>query len=159
LIFEANQTISPIGSRCASQPCQNGGKCYDFPSADAFLCVCPPLYEGVHCHARTRVCSGYICGSRDLEGLFPSCISFASDRALRYICDCWTGNVLYYTSFDCEKGERYYPKCDENVSSVGAVPFTNKAYLVCLKGSSGPFIKSCRVGHVWNDTQKECMQE
>jgi len=65
----------------------------------------------------------------------------------------------YYTPFDCKKDKPFYPKCDENVSSVTAIPFTNKAYVVCVKGWPFPVIQSCKVGHVWNDAQKECVPE
>jgi hypothetical protein len=96
----------------------------------------------------------------DFKGIFSSCISFVSDRALRYICDCLRRNsTSYYTPFDCKKDKPFYPKCDANVSSVTAVSFTNKAYVVCVKGWPDPIIQSCRVGHVWNDTQKECVPE
>jgi hypothetical protein len=101
-----------------------------------------------------------MCGITDFGRLYPSCRSFPSDRASRYVCHCLLMHgISYYTSFDCEKGERYYLECDKNVSSIITFPFTNKAYLVCIKGWLGPFIQSCRVGHVWNDTQKECVQE
>jgi hypothetical protein len=159
-IFEVNQTILPNGSRCASQPCQNGGICFDFPSADAFLCACPYPYEGVHCHLRRQSCSPNVCGPTDFGRMLPRCIRFPSDRALRYFCHCYANDdISYYTPYDCGKGERYYIDCDEKGLRVGAVPFTNKAYFVCLDYFNIPVIQSCRLGHVWNDTQKECIPE
>jgi hypothetical protein len=53
----ANTTVFPAGSRCASQPCQNGGLCYDFLSADAYYCRCFPPYTSLHYHLWFRCVS------------------------------------------------------------------------------------------------------
>ncbi|CAF1406621.1 unnamed protein product [Adineta steineri] len=57
-----NKSVFPTGSRCAAQPCQNGGVCFDFSSADAYLCHCPLPYEGLHCHLLQNYCFDSSCG-------------------------------------------------------------------------------------------------
>jgi hypothetical protein len=64
----ANATVFSKGSRCASQPCQNAGVCFDFPSADAYLCHCDSLYEGLHCHLTRH--RGGLCGGRTTTTFF-----------------------------------------------------------------------------------------
>ena len=161
-IFEADQTILPIGSRCASQPCQNGGTCFDFPSADAFLCLCPPSYEGVHCHARTRMCEKTACGGDSVQ-MKGACRSFPSDRALSYYCECHKEADdfldVYFAPSNCYKDDLYKPICAVRENGAVAIPFTNKGYYVYRHGDIFSFLQSCRLGHVWNDTQKECVQE
>ncbi|CAF1310797.1 unnamed protein product [Rotaria sp. Silwood1] len=53
--------VYPPGAQCASQPCQNGGRCFDLPSANTYHCACLGSYTGVNCQTKGRVCSNDIC--------------------------------------------------------------------------------------------------
>jgi hypothetical protein len=153
--------------------------------------VCPPSYEGVHCHARTRICERNACKSVDNQ-TESICRSFPSDRALSYYCECRkeiNDHIkLYFAPSNCDE-DLYEPYCGAMQKTVVAVsyirrgvavvpsirsnvvgfrlirrgavaiPFTTKGYYVCRLGFPLSFVQSCRVGHVWNDKQKQCVRE
>jgi hypothetical protein len=112
------------------------------------------------------MCEKNACGgvSSQMKGV---CRSFPSDRALSYYCECHKEIDAFYHSFlevyfapsNCHKDHLYKPSCEAIRDGVVAVPFTNKGYYVCRRRHLLSFVRSCRVGHVWNDTQKECVQE
>ena len=91
------------------------------------------------------------------------CRSFPSDRVLSYYCECQKEVDdrldVYFASSNCYKDDLYELSCVGTWHGVLAVPFTNKGYYVCRHGFLLSFVQSCRVGHVWNNTQKECVQE
>ena len=157
----ANATVFPKGSRCASQPCQNGGVCFDFPSADAYACHCYYPYQGLHCHLTMHRCGR--CGGpiTKTTKITPLCRSYTSDMALNYTCACYdnrnNSRAVSYALNDCLHKEPYVLKCDEE-HLVGALPFTNKGFYNCPFGNL-MLIESCRLHHVWNDTRKECVPE
>ena len=84
-------SVFPAGSHCASQPCQNGGVCYDFSSADAYFCHCFYSYTGLHCQIQEQSCGSPLCGDRTSE-MLPMCVGYTSDKALRYTCKCYITN-------------------------------------------------------------------
>jgi len=149
--------VFPTGSRCASQPCQNGGLCFDFSSADAYFCYCFAPYTGLHCHLKQWKClPPSPCGVRTSE-MVPSCQSYTSDRALHYSCYCYMpcmSHTLGIALNNChDKNQLFIPKCEKK-KEIGAVPFTNKAYYICL--SEGYVtLEPCWLNHVWNTTQKK----
>jgi hypothetical protein len=159
-IVLANTSVFPIGSRCASQPCQNGGVCFDFSSADGYLCQCRSPYKGLHCHLLDKPCPQSQCGGR-IGNITAYCKPYTTDMALDYICYCydWTyqPSVLSFAANNCYTDENFGPKC-EGKPSAGAIPFTNKGFYGCLMGTD-LFIRPCALHHVWNDTQKECVLE
>jgi hypothetical protein len=84
--------------------------------------------------------------------------------ALDYVCYCYDWSrrpslLLSYAANNCYTEELFVPKCEEDEYHVGALPFTNKGFYICLKGGLPVIIKSCVLHHVWNDTQKECVLE
>jgi hypothetical protein len=151
----------PIESRCASQPCQNGGACVDFSSVDGYLCQCRYPYKGLHCHLLENSCPKSQCGSR-VDNIVPACMTYTNDMALDYICFCYDWNrnpvSLSYAANNCNTDELFVPKC-EGEHPVGALPFTNKGFYICPWDTKTLLIKSCTLHHVWNDTQKECVLE
>ena len=42
---------------CASDPCENGGTCFDFPNQ--FFCGCVPGYEGLFCSTGKYLQAGH----------------------------------------------------------------------------------------------------
>lgn len=64
---------------CASNPCLNGGQCYD--GVSKYTCTCPTGYEGIRCETKTNECASNPCQHQgvchDLDG--------------RYRCDCAAG--------------------------------------------------------------------
>ncbi len=50
--YKYNSPIPLDINECASQPCQNGGKCEDF--VNAYLCKCPKGYVGKNCETSKR---------------------------------------------------------------------------------------------------------
>ena len=160
-IILANTSVFPIGSRCAAQPCQNGGVCFDFSSADGYLCHCPYLYKGLHCHLFQNICPESRCG--DIVGnIVPDCYPYTNDMALNHFCRCydWSSRPLglTYAANNCHTDKLFVPKC-EGDPPVGAVLFTNKGFYICLNDRKRLFIQSCPLQHVWNDTKKECVLE
>jgi hypothetical protein len=159
-IVLANTSVFPIGSRCASQPCQNGGACFDFSSADGYLCLCPSPYEGLHCHLLRKSCSQSECGGI-VGKIKAECKTYTTDMALDYICYCYDWSrrpwSMSYAANNCFTDQLFAPKC-EGKPFAGAIPFTNKGFYICPTGAD-LFIKSCALHHVWNDTQKECVLE
>jgi hypothetical protein len=160
-IVLANTSVFPIGSRCASHPCQNGGACYDYRSVDGYLCSCPAPYKGLHCHVHDKSCPESQCGDR-LGKILPVCKPFTNDMALDYICLCYDWNRrpfgFSFAANNCYTDELFDPSC-ERETGVGAIPFTNKGFYICPWISERVFIKSCPLHHVWNGTQKECVLE
>ncbi len=160
-IVLANTSVFPIGSRCASRPCQHDGVCFDFSSADGYLCQCPYPYEGLHCHVYEKPCPKSLCGGR-VGKIVPVCKPFTNDLALDYICLCYDWNRhpfdFSYALNNCHTDELFDPKC-EGEAGVGALPFTNKGFSVCPWRTNTVLIKSCPLHHVWNNTQKECVLE
>jgi EGF-like domain len=153
--------VFPAGSRCASQPCQNGGLCFDFSSADAYYCFCFPPYTGLHCHLEQWEClPPSPCGVRTPE-MIPMCQSYTSDRALRSSCYCYIPNSSQMRGIalnNChDKNQLFIPNCKKK-AEIGAVPSTNKAYYICLSESSATVVP-CWLNHVWNNTQKKCVPE
>ncbi len=151
----------PAGSPCASQPCQNGGLCFDFSSADAYYCGCYPPYTGVHCHLQEWACSfPSPCGVRTRE-MASVCHPYTSDRALRYSCLCYVPGKSDLRSIalnNCQdKNQLFTPNCTEE-KEIGAVPFTNKAYYIC-NSRNHVILEPCWLNHVWNNTQKACVPE
>jgi len=65
----SDTSVFPAGSHCASQPCQNGGVCYDFSSADAYFCHCFYPHTGLHCQIQEQSCGARLCGNRTSEML------------------------------------------------------------------------------------------
>ncbi|CAF3001496.1 unnamed protein product [Rotaria sp. Silwood2] len=82
-----NTSVFPIGSRCASQSCQNGGICFDFSSADGYLCQCPYANKDLHCHLLYKPCPESECGGR-VGRFVPWCKPYTNDMALDYVCFC-----------------------------------------------------------------------
>jgi len=158
-----NTTVFPIGSRCASQPCQNGGVCFDLSSVDSYVCHCSYPYKGLHCHLLDKSsCPISQCG-RDRVGKFiPVCRYYTTDKALDYICFCYSKSGRYadlrYAANNCYTDELFSPKC-EGEPPVGALPFTNKGFYICPMSTKSPLVLSCPLHHVWNNTQKECVLE
>jgi len=153
-----NRSVFPIGSRCASQPCQNGGACFDFSSADGYLCQCPFPYKGLHCHLLDKSCPESACGGR-IGKIVPWCRSFTTDMALDYICFCydWSRQPagLSYAANNCYTDQLFASKCDGE-PQVGALSFTNKGFYICQRGRD-LFMESCALHHVWNDTKNKCV--
>jgi hypothetical protein len=108
------------------------------------------------------MCKKNACGtvSNQMEAV---CRSFPSDRALSYYCECRkeVDDVfeVYFAPSNCHTDDLYMLSCGGMRNDVVAVPFTNKGYYVCYRGYLLTFVQSCRIGHVWNDTQKECVHE
>ncbi|CAF1197577.1 unnamed protein product [Adineta steineri] len=156
-----NTSVFPIGSRCAAQPCQNGGVCFDFSSADAYLCHCPLPYEGLHCHLLRNDCPTSRCGGV-IGSIFPECFSYTNDMALNHFCRCHDSSTqpsrISFAGNNCHTEKLFVPKC-EGEPPVGAVPFTNKGFYICLNNRKTLFMQSCPLQHVWNDTKKECVLE
>lgn len=44
-------------NECASNPCQNGGKCVD--AVNGYACTCAGGYRGAHCEVSGQVCLSY----------------------------------------------------------------------------------------------------
>ncbi|CAF1448707.1 unnamed protein product [Adineta steineri] len=156
-----NTSVFPTGSRCAAQPCQNGGVCFDFSSADAYLCHCPLPYEGLHCHLLQNYCFNSGCGGT-IGNMSTECYPYTNNMALQHSCRChdWSTRpfVISFAGKNCYTEKLFVPKC-EGEPPVGAVPFTNKGFYICLYNRTRLFIKSCPLQHVWNDTKKECVLE
>ncbi len=161
-IVLANTSVFPIGSRCASKPCQNGGVCFDFLSADGYLCQCSVPYSGLHCHLLQKSDPESDCGGT--AGKFhPGYKIYTNDMALDYICYCYDWSrrpvvTLSYAPNNCYTDELFVPKC-VGEPPVGALPFTNKGFYICSTDRKSLSIRSCALHHVWNDTQKECVLE
>jgi hypothetical protein len=159
IVCLANVTVFAKGSRCASHPCQNGGVCFDFPSADViFVIVNLHIKVFIVISLYTDAPSVVVCQQKKF---FPSSQPFTSDMALNYTCHCHNNTqgsrAVSYALDDCFSNETYVLKCDEE-HLVGALPFTNKGFYICPFGS-WMAIESCRLHHVWNDTRKECVPE
>lgn len=159
-MFLANTSVFPSGSRCASQPCQNGGVCFDFRSADGYICQCPYPYKGLHCHTVDKPYPKSGCGRR-IGTMSPGIRVFTTDMALDYTCGChdWSRRPVVtvgYVANNCHTEKIFFPECEE-VPRVGALPFTNKGFYVCQINTNSVYIQSCLLHHVWNDTQKECV--
>jgi len=156
-----NALVLPAGSRCASQPCQNDGICFDFSSADSYFCMCRSPYTGLHCHVEQWRCVAPACGDKTSE-IIPMCRTFTSDMALNYTCICRiiSPSVDRALALDnChDPNQLFYPKC-EGEKPVGAVPFTNKGFYICRSDKFSAFIQPCPLHHVWNDTRKQCVLE
>ncbi|CAF4266059.1 unnamed protein product, partial [Rotaria sordida] len=156
-----NTTVFPAGSRCALKPCQNGGRCFDLSSADAYHCACHYPYTGVHCQTQYRLCSARICGNK-ASNILAFCHGFTSDKTLPYICLCHMKSApeeRFVALNSCHSEEIFHKVCDGKEPFVGALPFTNKAFYICLPGWMNARVKSCDLDHVWNGTQKECVPE
>ncbi|CAF1315211.1 unnamed protein product [Adineta steineri] len=155
-----NNTIFPVGSRCASKPCGDRGLCYDFPSADGYHCQCDPPYTGLNCQTEYRRCSIFACGNRTSK-IVPMCVDYASDKALARVCTCLVKGATkdtYFALNNCHNEKLFSLKC-AGAERVGAVPFSNKAFYICYTGSINASVRPCDLHHVWNDTQKECVPE
>ncbi|CAF1345014.1 unnamed protein product [Rotaria sordida] len=156
-----NTRVYPAGSRCALKPCQNGGHCYDLSSADAYHCACSYPYTGVHCQTLHRLCYGDICSDKT-SNILAFCHGFTTDKALPYVCLCHMKNATkerFVALNNCHSGETFHKVCDGKEPFVGALPFTNKAFYICLPGRLDSRLIPCDLDHVWNDTQKECVPE
>ena len=160
-IVLANTSVFLIGSRCASQPCQNGGVCFDFSAADGYLSQCPYPYKGLHCHLVEKSCSESECSGR-VGKIAPTYKAYTNDMALDYICFCHDGSrwsvALSYAAKHCYIDELFVPKC-EGEPPIGALPFTNKGFYICPRSTESLYIKSCALHHVRNETQKEFVLE
>ncbi len=160
-IVLANTSVFPIGSRCASRPCQHDGVCFDFSSVDGYLCQCPAPYEGLNCHLHEKPCPKSRCGG-GLGKILPVCKRFTNDMALDYLYVCYDWDRkpygFGYAVNNCLTEKLFNPKC-EGEPPVGALPFTNKGFYICPLRMNSVFIRSCPLHHVWNDTQKECVFE
>ncbi|CAF1523772.1 unnamed protein product, partial [Rotaria sordida] len=135
--------------------------CFDFSSADAYYCACRFPYTGVHCQTQDRLCSGDICDNK-ASNILAFCHGFTSDKALPYICICHMKNApeeRFVALNNCHSGEIFHKVCDGKEPFVGALPFTNKAFYICLPGWVNARVRSCDLDHVWNYTQKECVLE
>jgi len=156
----ANTTVFPVGSRCASQPCQNGGRCFDLSLADAYYCSCSYPYTGFHCHIQVWECPPPFWGVRTPE-MIPQCYAYSSDRALRYSCRCYmpvTSNLSTLALNNChDKNQLFVANCNGE-KEIGAVPFTNKAYYICTR-KGVVSLKPCWLNHLWNNTLKKCVPE
>ncbi|CAF5133349.1 unnamed protein product, partial [Rotaria sp. Silwood1] len=128
-----NTTVFPAGSRCALKPCENDGLCFDLSSADAYHCVCRDPYTGVHCQIQERIYPPFICGNRTSK-ILPYSQTFTSDKALPYICVCYIKGLRYvvYALNNCHNEKLFHKVCDGKEPFVGALPFTNKAFYICL---------------------------
>jgi hypothetical protein len=161
-IILANTSVFPIGSRCASQPCQNGGVCFDFSSVDGYLCLCSYPYQGLHCHLLEKPIPESLCGGQ-VGKMSPMYYVYTNDMALDYICFCYDYSrrpvvTLSYAASNCYTDELFVLTC-EGEPPVGALPFTNKGFYICPWGTESLIIMSCALHHVWNDTRKECVLE
>jgi len=157
----ANTTVFPAGSRCASSPCENGALCLDLSSADTYHCLNPYPCTGVHCQKQERRCPRFACGNRTSE-IVPECVPYTSDKALLYICTCYADKYrgsLFYAFNDCHSKKVFYKYSDRKEPVLGAFPFTNKAFYICLSHRFNVRVESCNLHHVWNDTLKECVPE
>ena len=161
-IVLANTTVLPAGSRCASQPCQNGGACFDFRLADGYFCRCRHPYTGFHCQIQERECPPNACGARTSE-MVPSCGPKTSDLALLYTCLCYyphPPSKVGVALNNChDKDQLFFPKCEGGAKEIGALPFTNKGFYMCMGRKYLGYVESCPVDYVWNDTRKECIIE
>jgi hypothetical protein len=153
-ILLVNTTVLPPRSRCASQPCQNGGTCLDFPVVDAFYCGCRWPYQGVRCQEYKVSCPSTNCGMKRPD-LTPNCIAFPSDRALISICQCTIINgtevTTKYSSTICGDEKSYLPNCLQTGQRLGTLPFTNKGFYICHPGSNNIEVMSCLKGRIWDD--------
>ena len=43
-------------NECESNPCNNAGTCVDM--MNNYVCICTPMYTGVHCETKTDPCYG-----------------------------------------------------------------------------------------------------
>jgi hypothetical protein len=165
LVRSANTTVFPPKSRCASGPCQNGGRCYDYPVADAFHCSCTGHYEGVHCQAFKRSCPSDGCDGwfTRARAFLDPCLPFVTDRALTHICECITENDgqfrKWYAQNSCQGEQFVIPNCTNADQHAGPLPFTNKGFYICRSQLHRASVQSCRLGRVWNDVKKECVPE
>ncbi len=161
-IILANGSVLPAGSRCASQPCQNGGLCVDFSSVDGYYCLCKPPYTGLHCESQEQLCPMLPCGHRTSE-MKPYCTRFPSGMAFNYTCSCHfisPAPRMALVLNNCQdKDQLFYPNCGNQVEGVGAVPFTNKAFYICPGSELTASLRPCPLNHVWNDTRKRCIPE
>ncbi len=67
----ANTTVFPAGSRCVSQPCQNGGLCYDFFISGRLLLS---LFSSIYWSS--------------LSSMVPMCEPYTSDKNQLFVPNC-----------------------------------------------------------------------
>lgn len=97
----------PDGDECASDPCQNGGRCYD--KENDFICKCRRGYTGKLCHIGVSACRGnrFTCANQRCITPYFVCDgkNHCGDGSDEKNCDC---------EFRCHNG-RCIPKryvCD-----------------------------------------------
>lgn len=76
-------------SKCASNPCRNGGSCKD--QENNYHCLCPPGYYGQHCEHSTLTCADSPC--------FNGGSCRERNQGASYACECPPN----FTGSNCEK--------------------------------------------------------
>lgn len=76
-------------SKCASNPCRNGGSCKDHENS--YHCLCPPGYYGQHCEHSTLTCADSPC--------FNGGSCRERNQGASYACECPPN----FTGSNCEK--------------------------------------------------------
>ncbi|XP_066279041.1 uncharacterized protein [Branchiostoma lanceolatum] len=108
---------------CQSNPCQNGGTCFNLENA--YRCQCPPQYKGVNCDTE-RNCYNFPCqnGGTCLEGTSPT--PSISGRN----CTCPQG----YTGVSCE-------------DDVDECSLPNNCVVGTCRNLVGSYECTCKVGY------------
>ena len=91
---------------CASDPCQNEGKCVD--GVGTYHCICPAGFNGTNCEHNIDECVNVDCKNN------ATCI----DQINGFYCACrngFTGN-----------------KCEVNIDECASNPCKNQARFVCI---------------------------
>ena len=89
--FQGNDCEENIDD-CASDPCQNEGKCVD--GVGTYHCVCPAGFNGTNCQHNIDECANVDCMNN------ATCI----DQINGFYCACRNG----FTGNKCENAEPFY---------------------------------------------------
>lgn len=148
LVFNLNtlncETSFKAPSTCASNPCQNGGKCIEMPFFQ-FSCECPFGFGGERCE-KFEVCRPDTCGQNGV------CVSLSPGSPVGHYCICANGLSF---GLDCGRNTEPNPCLSNDSHDVNFPSKTNPSIYTHCEGHI-PHVKFCSFPLVFSFEKQHC---
>jgi hypothetical protein len=132
-------------SPCLSNPCKNGGRCFDLSNFDYF-CECTFGHSGKSCDGSPDYCSTNPCGQNGKCNLLPG------NSPIPFYCTCFGGN---YYGTSCDSNNLEFSPCSQSpVDVLHSTRLHPSLYVQCDGASL--FVKMCSSSTVFSPITGRC---